>query len=119
MNKRDLVFFVTGLVISSIGIISILLSNLMMAVIAILIMSVIVLFVLILQRRQLAAVQKRTLELLKFSNRPPEVVQVDREAKTDMSTKKVINILQAQQVAMERLAQRFEDALESEPTRDR
>lgn len=118
MNKRDLVFFITGLIITAWGFISVLLGNQMMAIIAILLMFMIVFVVLILQRRQLAAVQKRTLELLKFANRPAEVVQIDRDKQIDISTKKIINILQAQQIAMERLAQRFDDARESEPTEE-
>jgi len=117
MNTRDLVFLLSGLAIVGVGIGAILYDHFVIAFIALFLLSMVILLVLLLQRRQLAAVQKRTLELIRAHNavaRNPAKNQSQGQGLTnprgqDFSTKKIIGLLVAQQTSMEILNKKIEN----------
>lgn len=117
MNKRDLVFLLSGLVIAGVGIGAVFYGGSVVVFIALFLLSILILVVLLLQRRQLAAVQKRTLEIIRAynaitrnpaKNQPQGKVLTNSRAQ-DFSTKKIIGLLTAQQTSMEILNKKIEN----------
>lgn len=116
MNRRDLFIMLCGGLLVVIGLGAIMYGNTTVPFIAMFLLMALLLTVLVLQRRQLAAVQERTLRLLqsqKASSSQLKSVQkllTSSEKKDDIhiSTKKVISLLNAQQISMELLAKKLE-----------
>lgn len=117
MNKRDLVFVGTGLLLAFIGVLALLYGSLTLSLTVGFLMMTLLLVLLVLQRRQLASVQERTLRMLRdrkdvFS----KLENIERLSgtsrqtdSTDISSKKVIGLLSAQQISMELLNNKLED----------
>lgn len=103
MNTRDKIILAIGVAVSILGAVMTLLWSVAAGVIALLLLCLVILGLLILVRRQLARVQQRTLTLLKQQSTPrqaePVLAQGDDYAQ--ISFKKIIAILEAQQMSME------------------
>lgn len=118
MNSRDLIFLVMGTFVGLAGIGTTLVWSIDAGIIALLAMGVILLVLLILQRRQVAKLQQRMLSVINQQKKanaeteknqprvanPPESIAIH--------TKKIVGLLQAQQVSMEMLNAKFERALD-------
>lgn len=116
MNKRDLVFLLSGLVIAGVGIGAVFYGGSVVVFISLFLLSILILVVLLLQRRQLAAVQKRTLEIIRAYNAVTRNPAKNQQGKVltnsraqDFSTKKIIGLLTAQQTSMEILNKKIEN----------
>lgn len=121
MNTRDLVFLVVGAMIGLTGIIGALLGSVKLGTVALMAMSVILLVLLVLQRRQLAKVQQRMLSILNAQQKSAESAtapNLSRAAAPQESiaipTKKIVGLLQAQQISMEKLNAKLNRALPDE-----
>src|SRR5699024_1859869 len=120
MHSRDIASLVVGAAIGVVGILGTILGAPEVGIVALLVLGVLILGVLVLQRRQLARIQQRTLSILN-SRRPATTqdkkIQLDPEnTRRDMaiSTKKVVGLLQAQQVGLDTLNAKVEQALSQE-----
>ena len=120
MHSRDIVSLVVGAAIGVVGILGTLLGAPEVGIVALLALGVLILGVLVLQRRQLARIQQRTLSIL--NSRPPATTQ-DKQIQLDpdntrrdmaISTKKVVGLLQAQQAGLDTLNAKVEQALSQE-----
>lgn len=117
MNTRDLIFLLAGALIAAVGIGATIYGIGSIAIIALLVLCMTIIVLLLLQRRQLAAVQKRTLEVVRAQNRTHKSLSrsleksntSSRADRSDLSMKKIIGLLSAQQTSMERLNKKFED----------
>lgn len=117
MNTRDLIFLLSGVLIAGVGIGAILYGSFVIAFVALFLMCILTLAVLLLQRRQLAAVQKRTLEIIRAYNadtrnpvkNQPQGKGLTNAHRQDFSTKKIIGLLTAQQTSMELLSKKIEN----------
>lgn len=114
MNMRDSLFWALGAVIGILGIIGTLLWSIEIGVMALLVMSLIILALLVLQRRQLAKLQQRSLTMLNSRKQDPKPLPVKSQESLAIPTKKVVGLLQAQQISMERLNQKVDRALQIE-----
>lgn len=109
---RDLIFIGAGVVVAGAGIGASLLWSTVAGVIAQLLLTGGLLLLIVLQRRQMAKIQARTLEILRYTkgNR-------NQPSKTDkrpvVFEKNVLGILQAQQTSIDLLNQKL-DALSSQ-----
>lgn len=117
MNKRDLVFVGTGLLLAFIGVLALLYGSLTLSLTVGFLMMTLLLVLLVLQRRQLASVQERTLRMLRDRKHVfSKLENIERLSgtsrqtdSTDISSKKVIGLLSAQQISMELLNNKLED----------
>lgn len=117
MNKRDLVFVGTGLLLAFIGVLALLYGSLTLSLTVGFLMMTLLLVLLVLQRRQLASVQERTLRMLRdrkhVFSKLENIERVSGTSRqtdsTDISSKKVIGLLSAQQISMELLNNKLED----------
>lgn len=108
MYSRDKIILGFGVVVTLLGIAATLSWSVMIGVIAVLVMSLLVLSVLLLQRMQLAKVQQRTLSILQADKETRQsITSVERSG--SVATKKIIGLLQAQQISMEILNDKIED----------
>ena len=115
MTRRDLAFTLVGLLLVVCGILFAAQNYTNMAIICLLVFGFIVLLVIILQRRQLGILQKRTLDILRNENietieqevesAPPSKREL--EVAVQISTKKIIGLLHAQQLQIEELSKRL------------
>jgi len=114
MHLRDKMFLLSGLLIVLVGSVLSILWNLLAGFIALLLLAYLCLFLLVLQRRQLARVQQRTLDLVKWTTKRgtrPTTSSTDVSKQcVEIPTKRIIGILQAQQMSMERLSRKFDSA---------
>lgn len=103
MNSRDKIVLAIGIAVSILGTVATLLWSVAGGVIALLLLCLVILGLLILVRRQLARVQQRTLTLLKQQARlrQAEPVLPNGDDYAQVSVKKIIAILEAQQMSME------------------
>jgi len=120
MHSRDIVSLVVGAAIGVVGTFGTLLGAPEVGIVALLALGVLILGVLVLQRRQLARIQQRTLSIL--NSRPPATTQ-DKQIQLDpdntrrdmaISTKKIVGLLQAQQAGLDTLNAKVEQALSQE-----
>lgn len=120
MHSRDIVSLVVGAAIGVVGTFGTFLGAPEVGIVALLALGVLILGVLVLQRRQLARIQQRTLSIL--NSRPPATTQ-DKQIQLDpdntrrdmaISTKKIVGLLQAQQAGLDTLNAKVEQALSQE-----
>lgn len=117
MNKRDLVFVATGLLLAFVGVLALFYGSLTLSLTVGFLMMTLLLVLLVLQRRQLASVQERTLRMLRDRKHVfSKLENIERLSgtsrqtdSTDISSKKVIGLLSAQQISMELLNNKLED----------
>lgn len=120
MNSRDLIFLVMGVLAGLAGIVTTVVWSVEAGIIALLAMSVIFLVLLILQRRQIAKLQQRMLSVLNHQQKAKAVTEKNqpiapkRPESIAIPTKKIVGLLQAQQVSMEMLNAKLERALNSD-----
>lgn len=103
MSARDKLFGLLGLLIAVAGIISTLFWNVEAGIVALLLLSALIGLLILLQRRQLAKLQQRMLVLLsadKFRNKSGAKQSIDTQ-----EWKKVLGLLNAQQISMEILSE--------------
>lgn len=116
MNRRDLFLTIGGVFLAIFGVGVLIYGNLTLALISLFLLIILLLILLLLQRRQLAAIQERTLRLLRsqkesssrLKNMESQLKFSNRKDKSDASTKKILGILSAQQTSMELLNQKIE-----------
>src|SRR5699024_8413581 len=102
MNRIDIIFAAAGFFVTVAGIISTLLLDRRRGVICVLILGVLLLSLVLLERRQMAKLQERVLGLMKTeNNRKRKVPSQSIEA---ANWKRILGILQAQQVSMDILS---------------
>lgn len=120
MNKKDLGVVAVGLTIASIGVVAALLGYVDFAILALLFFNVVLLMMIILQRRQLGTLQKRTLDLLrarvkiesKSQTEQPEITRKQEALVTQISTKKILGVLHAQQIQLDGLSRSLSTLLD-------
>lgn len=120
MNKKDLGVVAVGLIIASIGVVAALLGYVDFAILALLFFNVVLLMMIILQRRQLGTLQKRTLDLLrarvkiesKSQTEQPEITRKQAALVTQISTKKILGVLHAQQIQLDGLSRSLSTLLD-------
>jgi|SRR5699024_2817971 len=123
MHSRDIIFLVVGVAIGVVGILGTIIWSTKVGILALLVLGVLVLGLVILQRRQLARIQQRTLSLLnsyrvadtpsKVADVPSKISESDPSTRRELavSTKKIIGMLEAQRVALDILNGKAERAL--------
>jgi len=117
MSKRDFIFFVFGVFLVAVGIGAASFEKYAIALIALSLVCTLILTLLLLQRRQSAVIQKRTLEILRAQNAfSSEMKRVPSPHfdKSGVSTKKIIGLLSAQQVSMEILNRKLDKIIKNE-----
>lgn len=112
MHLRDKMFLLSGFLLVLVGSVLSILWNLLAGLISLLLLAYLCLILLVLQRRQLARVQKRTLDLVKWTTKrgtraAPSVKDGSKQC-AEIPTKRIIGILQAQQMSMERLSRKID-----------
>lgn len=109
MTSRDLIFVSVGTLLGGIGIAASFLGRDTLGMIALFLLGLLILFLMILQRRTQARVQERILYLVKAENKRSKIGGANSSASTPSTdsnavlAKKVVGLLQAQQISMERL----------------
>jgi|SRR5699024_558014 len=116
MHSRDVTFIVVGLAIGAVGIVGTIVWSMKVGVLAFLVLGVLILGLVVLQRRQLARIQQRTLSLLNTtralgSESKISVLEPGTSREIAVSTKKIIGMLEAQRVGMDILNEKVEKAL--------
>lgn len=107
MNRIDIIFAAAGFFVTVAGIIATLLWDPQGGVICVLILGVLLLSLVLLERRQMAKLQERVLGLMKTENdRKRKVPSQSLEA---ANWKRILGILQAQQVSMDILSKQIRD----------
>jgi ketopantoate reductase len=128
MQFRDKLFLAVGVVLVLGGAVGTFMWEPQIGIVALLALGLLILVLVLLQRRQLARVQQRTLTLLKMQQRSevsPNAVKVpsfqDLAVSTGkvqedlaISTTKIIGLLQAQHVALELLNEKLEQAVRND-----
>lgn len=119
MYSRDKIFLLLGTAIAGIGAIATILWTYAAGIIALLAIAVVIILMLVLQRRQLAKIQERTLKLVKAqqsarSQQSNSKAPARKEESLAVSTKKIIGILQAQQISVELLHAKIDRVAESD-----
>ena len=99
MRTRDMILLVIGFLIVAGGFLSIFTWP-AISQLALLLLNFLLLVLLVLQRRQFAKVNERTLALLRASSATNEAL-VKSQQNASASTKKILNVLNAQQISME------------------
>lgn len=112
MSLRDKMFLAFGTMIGVLGVTATLLWSIEIGVVALLLLGLIILVLVVLQRRQLSRVQQRTLTLLNARRQDAKPVQVKPQESLAIPTKKVVGLLQAQQMSMDLLNEKLDRVLE-------
>lgn len=110
MKSRDLIYISVGTLLALVGITASFLGNANVGMTALFLLGLLILFLMVLQRRHQARIQTRILYLVNAEKNRSKVA-VERSApsteadKADNAVyaKKIIGLLQAQQISMERL----------------
>ena len=122
MHLRDKIFLASGGVLAVGGAVLTFAWNVEAGIAALLALSLVILVVVLLQRRQLARIQQRTLAILNSqqalidSLKSASVPSSERSKNSDkgvqedlaLSTRRIVGLLQAQHVALELLHERLE-----------
>jgi len=115
VTRRDILIFLLGALTACVGVTAALLNQIKISVIALLVCSLIILVLLVLLRRQMATVQVRLLQILRKertvgpkTSKDMQVGNSEVEVAFQISTKKVIGLLQAQQLQIDKLNARLE-----------
>jgi len=122
MHSRDKIFLASGVILAVGGAVLTLVWGTEAGVIALLALSFVILVVVLLQRRQLARIQQRTLAILNFQQAVKELPKTSSVKSTSRSqtsakgtqedlaiaTRKIVGLLQAQHVALELLHEKME-----------
>lgn len=108
MTSRDLLFISLGTLLAVVGITASFLGSNTLAITALILLSLFVLFLLILQRRHQARLQERILYLVNAEKKRTKAASAksSRNSLDDsnaVQAKKIIGLLQAQQISMELL----------------
>jgi len=118
MNTRDLVFLVVGAMIGLTGIVSALVWSVKLGIVALIVLSLILLVLLVLQRRQLGKVQQRMLSILNAQQKSAKSATTPNLSRVAVPQeniaipmKKIVGLLQAQQISMEKLNAKLDSAL--------
>lgn len=107
MRSRDFLLLLVGLIIILFGILGSIFWTMFAGLVSLLLMHFLVLFILVLQRRQVGRLQGRVLELVRANK---AASRQNAEAVTeDQTGKKILGLLQAQQVSLDIINNRFED----------
>lgn len=114
MKLRDRLFLVSGIGIGVLGVIATLLWSVEAGVVALLLLGLIIFILVILQRRQLSRVQQRTLAMLNAPKEDTKRVEVKPQENLAIPTKKVVGLLQAQQMSMDLLNEKLDRVLETQ-----
>lgn len=120
MHLRDKVFTLAGLLIGVSGILATIFWSMEAGIVALLTLSLLNLVLVMLQRKQMAKMQQRTLSILRIQQSEKSVGEVAPLNASQMNslqnlpvyTKKIIGLLQAQQISMDVLNQKVEHAME-------
>lgn len=112
MTSRDLVFIGVGTLLTGIGIFGSLLGRYALGMIALFLLGLLIVFLFVLQRRTQSRLQERILFLVKAEKNRSKKVGDNRALTSCIDSnavlaKKVIGLLQAQQISMERLQREF------------
>lgn len=124
MGTRDKVFLMIGLLVGIVGVVVTLIWRVDAGIVALLMLNLLVLAILLLQRRQLAKVQQRTLALMNSRERPSPVPSAENldasKVRQDLkiSNKKLVGLLQAQQTNLDLLNNKLESLLEKSGERE-
>lgn len=120
MNSRDKILLVSGSVIGLSGIVLALVWRNPAGIIALLMMNLVILLFLFSQRRQLARLQKKTDTLLNSRLMTKESTATGKPLQSqEVPLKKVVGLLQAQQISMERLNDKMDGILNQQHDEDR
>ncbi|WP_022871636.1 hypothetical protein [Yaniella halotolerans] len=121
MTRRDMLFFGLGTLVACIGVIASLLGSKIIGIVATLVIGSLILVLLLLQRKQMAAMQQRTLGILRKVNSGYEIVSALTQPQSEqhlskkevgealqVPTKKLVGLLQAQQMQIDALSSQIE-----------
>lgn len=117
MNLRDRMFLIFGIGAGLLGIVGTITWSLETGVVALIVISLVILVLLVLQRRQLARVQQRTLTMLNAQQTMKPVVGQEPQESIAIPTKKILGLLQAQQVSIDLINDKIEAGLDKSPDR--
>ncbi len=117
MNLRDRMFLIFGIGAGLLGIVGTITWSLETGVVALIVISLVILVLLVLQRRQLARVQQRTLTMLNAHQTMKPVVGQEPQESIAIPTKKILGLLQAQQVSIDLINDKIEAGLDKSPDR--
>ena len=119
MYLREKVYLGLGLLLGTIGIVSSVFWSIKVGIVFLTFLVMLIFVLIVLQRRQLAKVQHRTLRLLQNQGKKPVREEGRAEISVHIATKKIIGLLQAQQISMDLLKDRLDHSNCSEaPARD-
>lgn len=118
MQLRDKIFLLVGGLIATLGVIATFLWTVSAGVGALLLLGLMILMLLVLERRQLAKIQERSLHLLRVTEKPKRT-PYSEDSTVRISTKKIIGMLQAHQVSLDLLAEKIDsEALDTRKTKN-
>lgn len=115
MYSRDKIVLFSGFILVVMGILTTFFWAVEGGIVALLLISLLVLILLVLQRRQLAKLQQRTLRLQQSNNSLTRSIAAPDQIES-VSTKKILGLLQAQQISMEVLDDKVEEIAHERPT---
>lgn len=108
MNLRDKIIFGFGFLLAVTGAVTTILWTAKAGLISLLLLGFLLLFLVTLNRRQMSKLQQRTLANLHFA-RETNSSLVASQQETSMATKRILGILQAQQISMEMLERNIKE----------
>jgi len=111
MHFRDKIFLAVGVVLVLFGSFASFFWRIESGIVALLLVSILILVFLSLLRRQVSKVQQRTLALLHIRSAVDKLSTDLRDAES-ISTKKIMGLLQAQQMSMEELSDKLDSIVE-------
>lgn len=122
MTKRDKLFLSLGVFVTAVGIVALILELTSVGLAVLFFMFLVLLVLLLLQRKQIAAVQKRTLQIIRTLDSFPATGSVEVldcgsqeiEESLRISSKRIVGLLQAQQKHIDQLSNRL-DRIYEEP----
>jgi len=106
MFSRDKVYLLIGLCLGLLGIVSTIVWTIKVGMLLLFLLVMLLLILIVLQRRQMAKVQERTLKLLQFQQN--DKTDTHSSIAVDLASKKIIGLLQAQQMSIDLLNDRLE-----------
>lgn len=116
MTKRDKLFLSLGVFVAAVGVVALILELTSVGLAVLFFLCLILLVLLLLQRKQIAAVQKRTLQIIRALDSFPATGSVEVldcgsqeiEESLRISSKKIVGLLQAQQKHIDQLSNRLD-----------
>lgn len=116
MTKRDKLFLSLGVSVAAVGVVALILELTSVGLALLFFLCLVLLVLLLLQRKQIAAVQKRTLQIIRTldSFSATGAVEVldygsqEVEESLRISSKKIVGLLQAQQKHIDQLSNRLD-----------